>query len=179
LAPDPLFDAEPSVPFNSVIVDVVPELFEEWRLGLLYRGSRDGFAAADFHRCCDGHAGTLTLIESSDGFRFGGFTPCAWDSSGTWKRDDCAESFLFTLRNPHGIAPRKFALKPERCHEAIYCGPGHVRFGGGPDLVVSEKPYSGGFGSTYANDSGIAGEAFFTGKRNFVVKEVEIFAVTN
>jgi hypothetical protein len=29
---------------------------------LLYRGTRDGFGAGDFHSRCDGHSNTLTII---------------------------------------------------------------------------------------------------------------------
>ena len=31
---------------------------------LLYRGSRDGFAAAEFHKRCDGKSPTISFIES-------------------------------------------------------------------------------------------------------------------
>ncbi len=41
-------------------------LKEKW--SLLYRGSRDGFGAKDFHSKCDGHENTLIIIynNSSD-----------------------------------------------------------------------------------------------------------------
>ena len=35
----------------------------DWRL--VYRGSRDGFAARDFHRCCDDQGPTLMLVRVS------------------------------------------------------------------------------------------------------------------
>jgi hypothetical protein len=47
----------------------------------LWRGSRDGFGSGDFHSRCDGHANTVTLIETAASehdvgdFVFGGFTP--------------------------------------------------------------------------------------------------------
>jgi hypothetical protein len=53
---------------------VFPE-FQGSRFTLLLRGSRDGFRATDFHRCCDGHANTMTLITDTSGNIFGGFTP--------------------------------------------------------------------------------------------------------
>ena len=30
---------------------------------LLYRGSKDGFESEDFHRQCDGHSNTITIIK--------------------------------------------------------------------------------------------------------------------
>jgi hypothetical protein len=70
---------------ESLIVGEYPPLFEEFRakrFTLLWRGSRDGFTAGEFHRRCDGRANTLALITDTDGNVFGGFTPVEWDSSG-------------------------------------------------------------------------------------------------
>jgi outer membrane murein-binding lipoprotein Lpp len=63
---------------HSRIVGYFPPLFEEFRMkcfNLLWRGSRDGFTAKEFHRRCDGRTNTLTLILDTDGNVFGGFTP--------------------------------------------------------------------------------------------------------
>ncbi len=65
---------------DSVIVnDDMAEQLEEWAGGetekwsLLYRGSRDGFRASDFHSQCDKAKGPkLTIIKSTQGFIFGG-----------------------------------------------------------------------------------------------------------
>jgi hypothetical protein len=104
---------------DSLIVSEYPPLFEEFRMKtwtMLWRGSRDGFTAKEFHRRCDGRANTLTLILDTDRNVFGGFTPVKWESSasGKWKGADSLRSFLFTLRNPHGVPPRKFALKADK-----------------------------------------------------------------
>jgi hypothetical protein len=70
---------QPSVPSSdSRITAVFPEIFAEFRtkpISLLWRGSRDGFKAKEFHRPCDGHANTLTVILDTEGNIFGGFTP--------------------------------------------------------------------------------------------------------
>jgi hypothetical protein len=47
------------------------------RFTLLWRGSRDGFSARDFHSLCDGHAPTLTLIQDTEGNIF---VAVEWDS---------------------------------------------------------------------------------------------------
>ena len=46
---------------------------------LLYRASRDGFGAKDFHWKCDGIGYTLIIIKTKSGKRFGGFTEDEWD----------------------------------------------------------------------------------------------------
>ena len=65
---------------DSEILTDFPALFDEFRrkrFTLLWRGSRDGFGADDFHGRCDGHKNTLTLIQDTEGHIFGGFTPGA------------------------------------------------------------------------------------------------------
>jgi hypothetical protein len=71
---------------------------EKWTL--LYRGSRDGFGARDFHSKCDGHSKTLTIVKvSGTSYIFGGFTSINWDCSSGFKSDPNA--FLFSLTNKH------------------------------------------------------------------------------
>jgi hypothetical protein len=42
--------------------------FQGWKhFKLLWRGSRDGFGAAELHRRCDGRANTLMFIADTDG----------------------------------------------------------------------------------------------------------------
>jgi hypothetical protein len=91
------------------------------RFTLLWRGSRDGFGARNFHGHCDGHAPTLALIQDTDGNIFGGFTPTMWDSNCAYKADPSLKSFLFGLKNPHNFPARTFALKTEERDKAIFC----------------------------------------------------------
>jgi cell division protein FtsB len=119
---------------DSRIISGFPEIFVEFRrkrFSLLWRGSRDGFAAQEFHRRCDGHPNTLTVILDTEGNIFGGFTPVEWESR-VWngrngngnnrrKADDSQKSFLFTLKNPHSVPARRFALNAEEKQRAIRC----------------------------------------------------------
>jgi hypothetical protein len=178
--------------FDSLIVSEFPPLLDEFRMksfNLLWRGSLDGFTAKEFHRRCDGRANTLTLILDTDGNVFGGFTPVEWESSGgKYKGDDSLRSFLFTLRNPHGVPPRTFALKAEKKQNAIYCNSAYgPRFGGGSgaDIYVSDNCNTNRDSYTrigthwsdskYANDT--AFEYFFTGAEKFTVKEIKVFEI--
>ena len=73
---------------------------DQW--SLLYRGSRDGFSAKDFHSKCDGHPNTLTILKAKhSSYIFGGFTSVYWEvglqARGTWKSDPNA--FIFSLTN--------------------------------------------------------------------------------
>ncbi|XP_046864385.1 tripartite motif-containing protein 45-like isoform X2 [Xenia sp. Carnegie-2017] len=54
---------------------------QQWLHGnwnLLYRASRDGWSAYDFHRLCNDKGGTVFLVKVDD-FIFGGFTDQSWN----------------------------------------------------------------------------------------------------
>jgi hypothetical protein len=188
--PSPSAVALPAAPagFASVIAADFPALFAEFRgkrFALLWRGSRDGFGARDFHGRCDRHAHTLTLIQDTEGNIFGGFTPVEWESptrSYEKKADPSLKSFLFTLKNPHNFPARKFALKAEGKDQAIVCDSSS-----GPqfwDIGVSDncKARTGSWsfiGNSYANDTGLRGETVFTGSSLFTVKEIEVFEIAD
>jgi hypothetical protein len=180
----------PDFPRSSLIVSDFPDIFAEFRgkrFSLLWRGSRDGFGARDFHRRCDGHANTLTVILDTNGNVFGGFTPVEWDSTRSRKADDSLRSFLFTLGNPHNIPAKRFALKAERKRRAIWCPSGWGPCFGASlfacDLAVSDNCNANmrsgaGVGIAYINDTGLDGKTVFTGSYHFQVKEIEVFEIT-
>jgi hypothetical protein len=49
-----------------------------YSLQLIFKGSRDGFKSADFHRLCKDKPNTLSVVESEHGSIFGGFASLAW-----------------------------------------------------------------------------------------------------
>jgi hypothetical protein len=189
---DRLLGPPPPPGFDSLIISDFPSLFDEFRascFNLLWRGSRDGFTANEFHLRCDGRANTVTLIADTDGNVFGGFTPVEWESApGTLKCDNSLGSFLFTLRNPHGVPPRKFALKAEWKQYAIKCNPTWCpTFGYYDDIAVSDNCNANRnsftrigtrwSNSAYANNTTF--EDFLTGAESFTVKEIEVFEIAD
>jgi hypothetical protein len=179
-----------SVRFDSLITPEFPSLFNEFAgsaFELIYRGSRDGFSAKDFHDRCDGRASTVTLIKTPQGFVFGGYTPSRWESGpplGKFIADETLKSFLFTVKNPHNTNPRRFPIKADKKAKAIFVDPGcGPTFGGGAEIAIASNcdakaaNSTRGFGNAYVNDTGIDGKIFFSGEPAFVVKEIEIFEV--
>jgi hypothetical protein len=171
---------------------VFPAIFEDFKdqkFTLLWRGSRDGFKAKQFHRRCDGHPNTLTVLLDTDGNIFGGFTPVDWESrtpkspddlSNCFKADRNLKSFIFTLKNPHSFPPRRFMLKEGKKEEAIACDSEHGPYFG--DILVTDNCSANAdsststFGDCYADDTGLADEgSFFTGRSMFKVREIEVF----
>jgi hypothetical protein len=194
---------------DSTIVTNFPAIFDEFRgkrFSLLWRGGRDGFGAKDFHRRCDWHANTLTLIEDTDGNIFGGFMPSGWESDnysgpeppepvpeeGTdWclPPDGRLKSFIFTLKNPHDVLPQRFAVGSNWAATQSSYGP----------------VFQGAFGAIWVYDNcnantnswarlklkyisldpfhtihtALDGSKLFTGSEKFQVKEIEVFEITD
>jgi hypothetical protein len=142
---------------------------------LLYRATRDGSAAANFHSCCNNKGATLVVIQSRTGHIFGGYNSVGWRSAGGYAKDPCA--FLFTLTNPHNLPPTKFNTKSDG-HE-IYNGRAiGPTFGHGHDLHVSgQGNHYFDFPNTYEDCTG-KGKVLFTGEEKFQIHEIEVFAVT-
>jgi hypothetical protein len=99
--------------------------------------------------------------------------------------DDSLKSFLFTLKNPHNIPARKFALKSDRKDYAMKCNSGWgPLFGCGCDIAISDKCNANThsytyFGYSYANDTGLDNYVVFTSSEYFQVKEIEVFEITD
>jgi hypothetical protein len=172
---------------ESNILQTIPSILKDfeaktWRL--LYRGSRDGFGSSNFHSKCDQQSNTVTIILTTDGYIFGGFTPVAWEqSSGVYKADNTGKSFLFSLKNPRHTEPKIFRLST--AEDAIACNSsfGPV-FGSGHDIAIvsncdQNTHSSANLGPSYANDTGIGGTQVFTGQQYFQVKEIEVFSISS
>ena len=91
---------------------------------LLYSLSKDGDSCEVFHCLCDNISPTLVLIESQEGFIFGGYTTCTWEMSNKIKKD---YSFLFSLTRNQKMEriTRDFYNDPSEDRD-IYCG---VKYG--------------------------------------------------
>jgi hypothetical protein len=82
---------------------------DKW--SLLYRGTRDGFGAKDFHSKCDGKSNTLTIIKAKASSNiFGGFSSASWDSSNTSKCDP--KAFVFSLTNKDNRSQKRTSVFP-------------------------------------------------------------------
>jgi hypothetical protein len=171
---------------ESEILSEFPDIFTvfaERQFRLLYRGSRDGFGRRTFHERCDGHSETVTVVQSENDCIFGGYTPLAWHSRGEWMSDPDKRGFLFTIKNPHSLSPRIFHQK--EADYALFCGATYgPSFGTTADLRVwngseSNQSCYTTLGRTYTNDTNISDQVVFTGARDFVLKEIEVFHVVS
>ena len=149
---------------------------------LLYRGTRDGFAASVFHSKCDGIKSTLIVIKETNGYVFGGYTSVTWDSSLSGYKPD-SEAFIYTFLNPNN-SPLKLPIITVTygiCNNPSY-GP---TFGGGHDILVTDNSnmnsnnYLNGHSYTSGYSGSSLGVFFKGGSYNFMTAEIEVFRVFN
>ena len=158
-------------------------LEKQTKLELLYRASRDGWRATDFHSKCDNKGATVTVIKSTGGSVFGGYADVAWASSGQWLPS--SNAFPFALQYPSGVAPVKMPLTqaphPNAIHDHSSHGP---TFGNGHDIHVADNANSNtnsytNVGPAYQLPAGQDARCFLTGTGNFQTAEIEVFRVTS
>ena len=89
--------------------------YKQIKFKLLFRMSRDGTTAINFHTKCDSKGKTMILIETKDGNRFGGYTSLQWNMEGEKRYGD--NVWLFNLE---GII-YKFILIKQSKLAAIIC----------------------------------------------------------
>ena len=148
---------------------------------LLYRGTKDGMTAQNFHNKCNNKGKTICLCLNDKNNIFGGYSSIPWTNDGGNKTsNDC---FLFTLTNIHNTEPTKFRyIKGRSVYLDKKYGP---VFGGGSDLYFGNQ--KGDFTIQYSNLSFFPtsyedilgkGKSVFTGDLNndyIKLKEIEIF----
>jgi hypothetical protein len=166
-------------------------LSEKW--SLLYRGSRDGFEAKDFHAKCDGKSPTLTLIkDQGSGSIFGGYTEATWNTSEIYvnmEKED-SSAFLFSLKNNENKPCKMKCVEPKKAIFTrfmpvfggnIFSSYSDITYG---DIFLSSNPNKN-FKSCsrlgknykhpeYAFESNEA-KCFLAGSSEFQVSEIEIF----
>ena len=68
---------------------------KDFKFELLYKGTLDGDTYDIFHKKCDNQGPTISIIESTDGQIFGGYTSKSWDINKSDIPDP--DSFLFNI----------------------------------------------------------------------------------
>ena len=136
---------------------------------LIFNMSKDGSNSKDFHDKCDRKGATLVLIETTKGFKFGGYTPLNWDNTG-FKSDD--ETFIFSLNNMEKInkienSNNNYSINGKNSRGPVF---------GNADIVIMEDMKKG---KCYCNEiSSFLTELKLTnGEPDFDVKEIEVFQV--
>ena len=83
----------------SKLFQLSTRLAEDKDWFLIYRGTKDGFSATDFHRECDGIAKTVAIVKTTNGNIFGGYTEKLWNHSAFVIQVLDENAFIFSLVN--------------------------------------------------------------------------------
>ena len=144
---------------------------------LLYRASRDGFSANEFHKRCDEKKNTITLVkaewEGVDPCTIGGYLDQPWTSNNLYINS--SKSFIFST-----TAKLKVNDANQQHGAYGYAGPGLI-FGGGHDLALL---YDNN-GQGYMNPHSYIGTAKLIGAKNypgsgksyFKLLEIEVYTL--
>lgn len=149
----------------------------ERKVKLIYKATPEENTRDDFHRKCDNKGATLTIIETTKGRRFGGYTSVCWDSSSGWKDDK--EAFLFSLDND-----KKYDVIQSKNYK-VYSGSGYGPWFGdcGNIGLAYEKNYFIGndshreyfeykcYSTTVENE--------LSGGKTFNISKMEVYQIIN
>ena len=155
----------------TLINSWMPGTLKDFLGVLLYKATRDGFAAKNFHDRVDNHSNILVIGVTQNNETFGAYTPLSFGVNGSYKKDGSMTSFLFNLDRKIKY-PIKIADKAV-CDNSSY-GP---IFGSGNDLLICDNSNSSSssssvVGHTYENTDG---KNLFEGSPS--MKEIEVFLI--
>ena len=154
------------------------------KLILIYRASRDGDLAKDFHLQCDFIGPNLTLVKTKKGYVFGGFTVKNWKHLyKDIKKDDPENGTEYKDEKAFGFSVNKKKIYENGFidEEIIYCNNNYgVCFNNYFFKIFDECFKNGGICGKIeeSNFVGIDKEYEFTGgEKKFDVEEIEIFQI--
>jgi len=157
-------------------------LKQKWTL--IYRASRDGFKADNFHSKCDDKPKTLVIIKSTNGNVFGGYTEQSWSSPSNDVDILDTKAFIFSLINQDN-RPLKIKCSP---NNGIGCnkdwGPMFGGKNGKSDIVIADASNLNSesfshFGHYFKHPDYVyrsnKANSFLAGSYKFRVAEIEVY----
>ena len=147
----------------------------------MYQGSRDGFQASNFHFHCDTKPNTLTIVNSTSGNIFGGFTTAEWNPNHPCQYD--SKAFIFSLVNMENRTLLFEQTSNDECSICSFKIYGPI-FGSGNDIIISDSSNTNtnscsNLGKTYIHPDYPHGsdkaKTILAGSLNFQVQEIEVF----
>ncbi len=137
---------------------------------LLFRKSENGSTSNDFHRYCDNKGTTISFIETTKGYIFGGYTELDWEKEFANKRD--GKTFIFSLDN-------KEKYHSKNNNDEIICFSSCALWFGNaknPDIIIRGSLDEGECYDELDNTF-ISGRKLTKGEQYFKVKEIEVYQI--
>eukprot|EP00980_Cylindrotheca_fusiformis_P024246 scaffold11680_cov142-Cylindrotheca_fusiformis.AAC.4 len=132
-------------------------------LQCVYKASRDGWSALDFHNACDGRGSGLVVVLTNSGKKFGGYNPLGWQSSDDYGTSNAA--FLWFEKGGKGV---KCPILPGGNAAVFDFATGGPQFGSS-DLIIGppNAAVMGGFAGPDMEDTSINAGSLKTGSSAF------------
>ena len=151
------------------------KLIKDWlgytpfKTELLFRKSRDGSKTEDFHNKCDNKGITLTIIETTKGYKFGGYTELQWDESGKFKKDN--STFIFSFNNKNKYLARNN-------NDSIYCDYSYGPvFGSSQADIAFYGTLDKGQSYKHSSNTFLSDRVLTNGDAYWEVKEIEVYKI--
>jgi len=94
---------------ERMVIDWLPKKIKKLRL--LYSGKKDGYDATTFHTKCDNIDHTLTIVEATNGKRFGGYSDQTWNfSPNSYKHSDKCYIFSLDMKERFMVKTPQYAV---------------------------------------------------------------------
>ena len=155
---------------NWILKTLKSEQGKKVQMTLLYKLTTHGNNGSTFHSYCNSKGSTLSLIKTTKGYRFGGFTTVSWAGRGSYVND--TNAFIFSLEYKEKYSSNDGV-------NAIYDNSSYgPTFGSGHDLYIVNGFHSSNsscnFPCSYYGDRyrGLTG-----GMSNFRVKDLEVYKI--
>jgi hypothetical protein len=177
-------DKQNQIEKNKKNKDFIPKSCD-FVFKLIYRATRDGDDASDFHKRCDEIGPNVTLVKSEKNKRFGGFTFCNWSipqkylekmksNAGILKQDQYSFCFSLDLKKMYYHDDRKGK------EDAIFCS---SKFG--PTFcsnifAINNNMLTKGGYCTRKKTSCFKGQSKdyeISGEKSFNIKELEVYEI--
>jgi hypothetical protein len=143
----------------------------------VFDSKTDSLSYTTFHSKCDNVGPTMSIMKSSQGNIFGGFTEKSWSGSGNYQTDP--KAFLFSLVNSHK-KPCKLRSTSDSYSVYAYSTYGPT-FGGGHNLCVNfSSNYCSSYASYVMEDTSLGfsyDTSLLAGSSNFTLSDMEVYAI--
>ena len=177
-------DKKNQIEKNKKNINFIPKS-SDFVFKLVYRASRDGGDASEFHKRCDELGPNVTLVKTDKNKRFGGFTFCNWgipqkylekmkSNAGILKQDQCSFCFSLDLKKIYYHDDKKGK------EDAIFCsnkfGP---TFCSNIFAINNNMLTKGGY-CTMKKTSCFTGQSKdyeISGEKSFNIKELEVYEI--
>ena len=138
---------------------------------LLFRKTRDGSTPSDFHNKCDNKGITIVFIETTKGYKFGGYTELQWDSNSGDKTDKSTFLFSFNKKQKYTARNNNPSIS---CHKSE--GP---RFGSNnPEIYFNGQLNKGQSRDNSSRNTFLLDRQLTNGEEYWDVKELEVYKIS-